>query len=191
MWQGVATRELEKEMDAIGLTRRSLLVGSGALLATGCATTPPSPATPGAPITLVSAFSGRIVGRGRFQVPLAGVDRGLRAVLNGQLSGDVLSVAEDFAFDDGERKHLTWRFTRIGTGAWTGRREDVVGEAQVRELGHEIRLSYEADVAAKGSTRRLQFADVLYRRADGVIVNDAVVRKAGIPVGSIHLEFSR
>ena len=173
----------------LDLTRRHFLAGSAALLTGGCATMPMSPTAAVRPITLVDAFSGRRVGKGRFQIPLVGVDRGLTAVLHGRLRGSVLTVAEDFLFDDGEKNRLTWHFTKTGPKSWSGRREDVIGEAQVQDLCTEIRLSYEADVMSKGSATRLQFSDVLYRQQDGVIINNAVVKKAGLAIGSIHLEF--
>ena len=173
----------------LDLTRRHFLVGSAALFAGGCATMPVSPTSAVRPITLVDAFSGRRVGKGRFQIPLVGVDRGLTAVLNGRLRGSVLTVAEDFLFDDGEKNRLTWHFTKTGPKTWSGRREDVIGEAQAQDLGTEIRLNYEANVMSKGSATRLQFSDVLYRQQDGVIINNAVVKKAGLAIGSIHLEF--
>ncbi len=171
------------------LTRRHFLAGSAALATAGCATAPMSPTTSVRPITLVDAFSGRRVGKGRFQIPIVGVVRGLTAVLHGHSSGNTLTVAEDFLFDDGEKNRLTWHFTKTGPKTWSGRREDVIGEAKVEDLGSEIRLAYEADVVSKGSTTRLQFSDVLYRQQDGVIINNAVVKKAGIAIGSIHLEF--
>ncbi len=59
-----------------------------------------------------------------------------------------------------------------GLGTWTGRREDTVGEATVTETGTEIRLEYVADVRSRGQVTRLGFADVIYRRAEGVVVNN-------------------
>lgn len=171
------------------LTRRHVLVGSMTLATAGCATTPMSPTGPVRPITLVGAFTGRHVGKGRFQIPIVGVDRGLTAVLYGRHSGNTLSVSEHFLFDDGEKQHLTWHFTRTGPRSWSGRREDVVGEAKVEDLGTEIRLSYEANVVSKGSKTLLQFSDVLYRQENGVIINNAVVKKAGFPIGTTHLVF--
>ena len=173
------------------LTRRHLLAYSAAIATAGCATTPMSPTGPVSPITLVDAFTGRRVGKGRFQIPIVGIDRGLTAVLYGHHSGNTLTVSEHFQFDDGEKQHLTWHFTKTGPRTWSGRREDVVGEAKVEDLGTEIRLSYEANVVSKGAKTLLQFSDVLYRQKNGVIINDAVVKKAGFPIGSTHLVFQR
>jgi hypothetical protein len=142
-------------------------------------------------VTLVDAFRGRTVGEGVFRVPIAGIERRFRADLVGTLRGDTLTVVEDFFFDDGEVDRLTWRFRRAGTGAWTGQREDTVGLATVTEDGREIRLEYVADVRSRGQVTRLGFADVIYRRPDGVVVNEAVVTRSGVPIGSVLFTLRR
>ncbi len=173
------------------LDRRHFALSSLALLSAGCATRPGSPAGNLRSITLVDAFRGRTVGRGLFRVPIAGVERRFRANLVGTLRGDRLTIVEDFFFDDGETDRLTWRFQRTGNASWTGRREDTVGEATVTETGREVRLDYVADVRSRGQVTRLGFSDVIYRRADGVVVNEAVVTKAGLPIGYVLFELRR
>lgn len=173
------------------VSRRTFLLAAPIFLA-GCATAPPSPQSPTRPITLIDAFQGRTVGRGLFSVPLAGVERGFDARLHGTVRTvqgvETLTVIEDFFFDDGETDRLTWVFARTGPGTWTGVREDTVGSADVVETGDEVRLSYIADVVSRGETTRLGFADVIYRRPDGVVINEAVVTRFGLPVGTVSFE---
>lgn len=173
------------------LTRRAFLVGTPLLLA-GCATMPSAPVTPGASITLVEAFNGRAVGRGLLSVPLAGVERGFDAVLIGNLRRvqgvDVFTVVEDFIFDDGEVDRLTWVFTRTGANSWAGVREDTVGMADVVESEEGVRLTYVADVRSRGEITRLGFSDIIYRGSDGRVINDAVVTKFGLPIGTVRFE---
>lgn len=175
----------------IGLTRRSLLIAAPLAVA-GCASVPPSPQGDIQSISLVDAFQGRTVGRGLFSVPIAGIERGFDARLNGTLRTvrgvETLTVVEDFFFDDGETDRLTWVFARTGPNSWTGVREDTVGSANVVETSGEVRLTYVADVESRGETTRLGFADVIYRRADGVVINEAVVTRFGLPIGSVLFE---
>jgi hypothetical protein len=171
--------------------RRSFFLGAGALGLGGCATRPASPTGEVPAITLVDAFRGRTLGRGVFRVPIAGIERRFRATLNGTVRGPTLTVVEDFVFDDGEVDRLTWRFRRTGPSTWTGRREDTVGEASVVETGREVRLEYLADVRSRGEVTRLGFADAIYRRPDGVVINEAVVTRAGVPIGSVLFELRR
>jgi Protein of unknown function (DUF3833) len=168
--------------------RRTFLVGATALVLSACASVPPNPAPPTLPVTLTEAFVGRATGQGLFRVWLTGDERRFTARLNGSVSkgGNRLTVVEDFVYDDGEKNRLTWVFDRSGPGTWTGKREDTVGLAQVIEADGVIRLTYTADFASPSGVTRLGFADVIYRRTDGVIINDAVVSRAGIPVGAVQ-----
>ncbi len=168
---------------------RRLFLLSGLAL-TACSATPPSPSAPVQPLTLEQAFVGRKTGNGVFRVWLTGDERRFTAHLNGRLSrgNSRLTVVEDFIYEDGQKDRLTWVFNRQGPDRWTGRREDTVGEATVVERNGEIRLAYLADFKSPSGVTRLGFQDVIYRPKSGLVVNDAVVSRAGIPVGSVRFE---
>ncbi len=170
------------------MDRRVFLIGALAL--GGCATLPASPSVATRPVTLDQAFVGRKRGAGVFRVPLTGDERRFTALLNGRLSqgGQRLTIVEDFVYDDGQKNRLTWVFDRAEPGKWVGRREDTVGTATAIEENGEVRLAYTADFASDTSVTRLGFADVIYLRDDGVLVNDAVVTRYGIPVGTVRFE---
>lgn len=172
------------------LTRRTFLTGTSALMLTACAGVPAEPAQRTLPVTLSQAFAGRQTGRGVFRVWLTGDERRFVARLDGRLSraGTRLTVVEDFIYDDGEQNRLTWVFERSGPDSWTGKREDTVGLAQVVESDGVIRLTYTADFASPSGVTRLGFADIIYRRPDGMVINDAVVSRLGIPVGAVRFE---
>ena len=172
------------------LARRSFLTLAAALPLAACATEPPTPAR-GLPITLVDAFRGRTRGTGVFRAPIAGIERRFTADLHGRLRGDTLTVVEEFRYDDGQQDRLTWVFTRTGAGTWDGRREDTVGTATVTEDGRAIRLTYLADFRSTSGVTRLGFADVIYRPAPDLVVNDAVVTRWGIPIGTVRFELRR
>ena len=177
------------------MQRRTLLFGLVALPLAGCAGTPVPTTTSGPPITLVSAFQGRTTGRGHFRIWLTGDERRFTAKLNGTVKGRtgarVLTVVEDFLYDDGQKDRLTWVFREQGPGRWTGKREDTVGEAKVIEEDGLIRLSYTADFKSPSGVNRLGFEDILYSSPDGTIINDAVVTRAGIAVASVRFVIRR
>lgn len=170
------------------MDRRLFLLSALAIGA--CASVPPSPTLSTQPVTLDQAFTGRKRGAGLFRVWLTGDERRFTARLDGRLSqgGNRLTVVEDFLYDDGQKDRLTWVFDRAGPGRWTGRRDDTVGTAEVIEENGEVRLRYTADFKSPSGVTRLGFEDVIYLRQDGVIVNDAIVSRAGFPVGVVRFE---
>lgn len=177
------------------MQRRTFLTGLAVMPLAACATIPAPPRQPGPPITLVSAFKGSTSGRGHFRVWLTGDERRFTAKLRGTVADDkgarVLTVVEDFLYDDGQEDRLTWVFREESPGRWTGKREDTIGEAVVVEEDGLIRLTYTADFRSSSGITRLGFEDVLYGLPDGIVVNDAVVSRAGIPVASIRFVIRR
>jgi len=169
------------------LTRRLFLLA--APLA-ACARRPEATETAG-PLTLTEVFLGEVRGRGVFRVDLTGTERRFSARLHGWMQDDRLIVAEDFTYDDGQTGRLTWVFDPAGPGRWTGRREDTVGLAQVVEEGETIRLDYTADFESLDGVTRLAFSDVIYRAPGGLVINEAIVRRWGLPVGRVRFEMTR
>jgi hypothetical protein len=178
---------------------RRIFLGSaialGGLALSGCATAPAAPKAPAAPLTLVDAFSGRSTGVGQFKVWLTGDERRFTARLNGTVTGKAgarrLTVVEDFVYEDGDKNRLTWVFDELGAGRWTGKREDTVGMAEVIEEDGVIRLTYTADFVSPTGTTRLGFSDVIYDAGAGMIVNDAIVTRWGLPVAKVTFKIQR
>ncbi|NJM81969.1 MAG: DUF3833 family protein [Tabrizicola sp.] len=172
------------------MKRRFLILGGASLALAGCASAPSDPSGPTRPVTLVSAFGGQRTGTGVFRIWLTGEERRFTARLAGRVTGKagkrILTVVEDFAYDDGQTDRLTWVFRETGPGRWTGTREDTVGAAVVTEENGRIRLTYTADFRSLSGVTRLGFADLIYARDDGVIINDGIVSRAGIPVAAVR-----
>jgi hypothetical protein len=172
---------------------RLALALAALLVLAGCATVPPVPAgTEGPPLQLERFFVGRTSGEGRFVSGIGGADRAFTVVTRGRFDGKTLTLREDFVFADGEKDTKTWIFEKTGEGRWIGRREDVVGTADVRPDGNTIRLSYDADVKGKdGTVTRVHFEDVLVAEGPRRVRNIAVVSKFGVPVGRVDVVFNR
>jgi hypothetical protein len=175
------------------LSRRVLLIGGVAASVAACAGPPMLPVPAGAPsVSLEGFFTGRTIGKGSFTSQIAGVNRGLTVVTRGRWDGRTLTLREDFFFDDGEKDVKTWRFTKIAPGRFEGTREDVIGKADIRQVGSTVQLTYTADVRAKdGSVTRLDFADTIAPIDGRRVLNEAVVSKFGVPIGRVSLVFER
>lgn len=163
-----------------------LLSVLGLALLGGCATMPARGPDAG-PIVLERDFKGRTYAKGVFVNSITGSTRAFDVVLDGRWDGKIMTLKERFAYQDGEKDVKTWTFTRTGPGRYVGKREDVVGTANVFTDNGAVRLSY--DVVIGGT--QVHFEDVIERRADGVIVNRAIVSKFGVPVGTVDLSFAR
>ena len=164
--------------------------GVAALALAGCAG--PPQVTPGIDQKLVleEFFRGKTVGRGGFVSAIAGVDRKLTVKTAGRYDGKTLTLVEDFFYDDGERDRKTWRFTRLSPGRYSGTREDVIGTADIRQVGGTVQLTYSADVKGKdGSKTRVQFADTIALIDAASARNKATVSKFGFPIGTVDIVF--
>jgi len=101
-----------------------------AMIITACATRLPVPEqTVAGPFVIEEVLAGETVGRRRITT-ITGVDRSFTANLNGSWDGQVLTLVEDFVYDDGEVDQKTWRLTKLANGEYEGTREDVIGTAR-------------------------------------------------------------
>ncbi len=133
--------------------------------------------------TLESLFVGSTAGEGVFTNSWTRSERCFRVDIVGTWDGRVLTLREDFAYDDGEKDHKTWRFEKKAPGVYDGQREDVVGVARVWTEGAAVRLEY----AVKLGGVVLDFTDTLELRLDGSVLNRARVSKWGVPIGRVEL----
>jgi hypothetical protein len=111
--------------------------------------------------------------------------------LTGHIRGHVLTLREDFIYDDGERDTKTWIFTRTGPGTYSGTREDVIGETTVRVSGNVARFTYRVDLNPGGKPNIVRFYDKLTLKNDGALRNTALVTKFLLPVARVKVNFAR
>jgi hypothetical protein len=165
---------------------------SASLLTTACATRPPVPPAAGSTAFVIEqGLIGPSTARGEFR-SITGVRRSFTAHLAGAWDGRTLTLAEDFAYDDGERDHKTWRLERVGPGRYVGTREDVVGQAHGYQDGAVFRLEYDVVLpSAKGRGRKVRFRDVMAFDGKGDVLNNATVGWRGLRVGSVSLVIER
>ena len=138
-------------------------------------------------LVLEDYFQGRFAAEGVFSNKRDGSQRRVKVAMRGTWDGKVLTLSEDFRFSDGARDFKTWRFTKTAPGRYTGRREDVVGEARVYEEDGGIRLKYDAVLA--GYT--VAFSDVLTQTGPRTVLNTADVSLFVIPVGDVVLRIRK
>ena len=127
---------------------------------------------------IVSDRGGRVTRR--FVVDLKGTWNGNEGVLD-----------EQFRYSDGETQRRVWRLTKLGNGRYSGRADDVVGEAEGQAAGNALQWRYTMRLPVDGKTYDVQFDDWMFLVDDRVLINRATIRKFGIRFGEVTLAFQR
>lgn len=171
------------------INRREAALGAASLLVVGPGSTPVL-AAPGRKLVLEEFFRGRHVAEGVFTNTRDNTTRGLKVQMRGTWDepSRSLTLVEDFVYSDGEKDRKTWRFTRTAEGRYTGTREDVIGEADIRQEGDAVRLSYVAKVmTSSGSSWNIRFNDLLALTSPREVLNTADLSWLFFDVGKVRL----
>ncbi len=183
------------------MKRRLLLAGASALgttVLTGCASQQLSDYAGQTPqLDMRSYFNGVVDAFGVFTDRSGKVVKRFTVVMRCSWQGDpgreegVLD--EDFSYSDGTRQKRIWRLKRApGAGAqgrYTGRADDVVGEALGLEQGNAFYWRYTLSLPLDARVVDVQFDDWMYLMSDKVMLNKATMSKWGVRLGEVTLSF--
>jgi hypothetical protein len=103
--------------------------------------------------------------------------------------GNQGTLDERFKYDDGTTQQRIWRLTRHADGRYTGRADDVVGEAQGQVSGNTLNWAYTMQLPVDGKVYEVQFDDWMYLIDERVMLNRAVMTKFGFRLGEVTLSF--
>ena len=120
-----------------------------------------------------------------------GVKRTFTVDLKTAWNGKVLTLREDFVYNNGEKDRKTWRFTKTGENTYQGTREDVIGETTLTVRGKKATFTYIVDLDPSGKTNKVRFRDTMILQDDGSILNTANVFKFGFPVARVQVNFEK
>lgn len=102
---------------------------------------------------------------------------------------------EDFLYSDGTKQKRIWTLQRApGSGAqgvYSGRADDVVGQASGEERGNAFYWSYYLNLPVDGRVIVVRFDDWMYLMNDRVMLNKASMSKWGVHLGEVTLSFSK
>lgn len=172
------------------LTATSALA-SCALLA-GCASPAPADYASQTPVLdLREYFNGKLLAHGIVADRSGRVTQRFTVQLTGTWQGDQGTLDEQFSYADGRREQRVWRLTRGADGRYTGRADDVVGEALGQASGNALNWRYTLRVPVDGRSWEIEFDDWMFLVDPQVMINRAVMRKFGIRVGEVLLSFQR
>lgn len=145
----------------------------------------------GPELELERFLSGKLKAHGVFQDRFGEVRRLFVVDLNGEWDGKVLTLTEDFAYEDGSTERRVWRFTQTGPETWSGEADGVIGQAIGREAGNAFNFSYTIDLKTPDGTLRAHFDDWLWKIDNRAMINRAYVSKYGFDIGELAISFYR
>lgn len=151
---------------------------------------PETLARPQAELRLEDYFLGRTLASGLFQDRSGAVRREFELVVDGSLTDDVLTLAEDFLYDDGAQETRTWRIRRNGQG-YEATADDVLGTAHATADGRVVTWDYRFALKAGGRTWPVRFADRMILKPGGLLLNRATVSKFGLRLGEVTCAFRK
>ena len=180
------------------MKRRLLLLGTSAALTalTGCAGPQVADYAGQTPtLDLGSYFNGTLDAYGVFTDRSGKVVKRFTVLMVCSWTGDDGVLDESFTYADGTLQKRVWRLHREtdgrGSVRYSGRADDVVGEALGAESGNAFHWQYTLALPVDGSVYNVQFDDWMYRMTDKVMLNKATMSKLGIRLGEVTLSFTK
>ncbi len=137
-------------------------------------------------------FSGKTVAKGVLKNRAGEVTRSFVADIVGSLSKDekgedILTLNEEFRFNDGEVQHRTWVMTKTGDNTYNATAGDVIGTAKGKTAGNAFNLRYVLRVPVDGKTYDIDMDDWMYLVDDTTVINNTMMTKFGFKVGELML----
>ena len=176
------------------MKRRLLLAAAAAapstLLLSGCASQQIETYAQEKPLLdLMQYFTGTLDAYGVFTDRSGTVVKRFTVVMACTWNGDEGVLDEDFRYSDGSTQKRIWRLRTLGNGRFSGRADDVVGEARGETQGNTFHWTYTLNLPVGGNVFEVQFDDWMYLMTDKVMLNKATMSKFGVRLGEVTLSF--
>jgi len=147
-------------------------------------------------LRLEKFFVGDLVAHGQFQDVFGTVRRQFEVKINGKWDGKILTLTEDFVYEDGSTEQRVWSLRKTGERTWAGTAPGVIGMATGEEKGDRFNWRYTIDLpipAADGTTSvtRVSFDDWMWLQTDKRLFNRAYMKKYGVDIGDVSISFEK
>lgn len=170
--------------------KRLLLLIAGLIGLAGCASVDIDKYRGQTPVLeLRDYFNGTLDGHGVFQDRSGEVVKRFHVRIDASWAGEVGTLDEHFTYSDGSTQRRVWTITRLGEGRYTGRADDVVGEARGEAAGNALRWRYVLALPVGGRVYHVDFDDWMFLMDERVMLNRSVMSKWGVRLGELTLSF--
>ncbi len=176
------------------MKRRLILAATSAAAATlaGCASQQVGDYAAEKPVLdLREYFNGTVDAWGVFTDRSGKVVKRFTVVMACSWTGDDGVLDEAFTYSDGTTQRRIWRLKKLPDGRYTGRADDVIGEATGQARGNAFQWGYTLALPVDGRIIEVQFDDWMYLMSEKVMLNKAVMSKFGFRLGEVTLSFTK
>jgi len=161
-------------------------------LMAGCATvTPQDYARESPKLDLKTYFNGKVDGWGMVQDRSGKVVKRFHVLIDARWQGNTGTLDERFTYSDGSTQRRVWTLTRLDAHRYTGKADDVVGEASGEARGNALRWKYVMALPVDGKVYNVDFDDWMFLMDDRVMLNRSVMSKFGFHLGEVTLSFRK
>ena len=140
-------------------------------------------------IKIEEYFLGDVKAWGIFQNRFGKVKRQFIAEMKGSFDGEILTLEEDFSWNDGEKQKRKWKIKKVGDNKYEGTAPDVIGVAKGVSYGSAFKFEYQLLIPFKDKKIKVRFDDWIFKQDDKVAINRAIVSKFGFKVGELTVFF--
>ena len=142
-------------------------------------------------LDLKTYFNGTLDAWGMFQDRSGKVVKRFHVLIDARWQGDTGTLDEHFTYSDGTTQRRVWTITRLGPGRYSGRADDVVGEATGEAAGNALRWRYVLALPVDGKVYNVDFDDWMFLMDDQVMLNRSLMSKWGFRLGEVTLSFHK
>ena len=136
-------------------------------------------------------FNGTLDADGMFQDRSGKVVKRFHVVIEASWKGPVGTLDERFTYSDGSTQRRVWTVTKLDANHYSGRADDVVGEASGEARGNALRWKYVMALPVDGKVYNVDFDDWMFLMDDRVMLNRSVMSKFGFRLGEVSLSFRK
>ena len=142
-------------------------------------------------IKIEEYFLGDVKAWGIFQNRFGKVERQFTAKMEGSFDGEILTLEEDFSWNDGEKQKRKWKIKKVEDDKYEGTAPDVIGIAKGVSYGSAFKFEYQLLIPFKDKKIKVRFDDWIFKQDDKVAINRATMTKFGIRVAELTVFFQK
>lgn len=136
-------------------------------------------------------FDSPVKAYGQFQDVFGTVRRRFEVDISSKFDGRVLTLTEDFVYEDGSTERRIWSLTKTGADTWQGTADGVIGVAKGEERGDAFNWQYEIDLPVPDGTMRVTFDDWMWLLSADRVLNRAYMKRYGVDIGEVIITFEK